>query len=59
MHLVDIGYVLPLIRFGMSKLPIGFRCSTDRFKKSKQAQARVEEIDEKIRQVINNLRKSE
>ncbi|MEZ8101216.1 toll/interleukin-1 receptor domain-containing protein [Vibrio bivalvicida] len=43
----------------MSKLPIGFRCSTDRFKKSKQAQARVEEIDEKIRQVINNLRKSE
>ncbi|MEZ9001892.1 toll/interleukin-1 receptor domain-containing protein [Vibrio splendidus] len=43
----------------MTKLPIGFRCSTDRFKKSKQAQTKVEEIDEKIRQVINNLRKSE
>lgn len=43
----------------MTKLPIGFRCSTDRFKKSKKAEERIEVIDEKINQTINKLRRSE
>ncbi|MGF1733553.1 TIR domain-containing protein [Photobacterium kasasachensis] len=39
----------------MTKIPVGFRCSTDRFKKSISIEKKLDEMDEKIKNTLKRM----
>lgn len=42
----------------MAKIPVGFRCSTERFKESKKAEKQLDDIDLRISKTLANLEKA-